>query len=138
MLGLEETSPGTFQLSVLDVVGGNPIATRILAFGEDEAGEIYVATQTTRAPGQLDPVTQGLAGALWKIVPAFEPITSILPASRGQHDSFGKHKLERKGNQHFQRAHTRLWHRRLRRALVKFDLSAVPVPAPPRRAPRSA
>jgi glucose/arabinose dehydrogenase len=54
LLGLEETAAGQFDLSVLDVVGGNPIGEYIQAFGLDESGEVYVATKGTLAPSALD------------------------------------------------------------------------------------
>ncbi len=68
LLGLEETSPGNFDLSVLDVVGGNPIGLYITAFGEDEFGELYVVAKSALAPG-LDPNTGLPAGTIFKIVP---------------------------------------------------------------------
>jgi len=66
MLGLEETTPNNWTLSTLTLTNGNPLATRVYAMGRDEQGELYVATNTTLAPSQLD---NGLpAGALYKIV----------------------------------------------------------------------
>ena len=50
LLGLEEVTPGNFELEVLEVVGGNPLDEYILAFGLDELGEVYVATKRTLAP----------------------------------------------------------------------------------------
>jgi glucose/arabinose dehydrogenase len=43
MFTLEE-SAGGWELSEPNVMGGNPIGDNILAFGEDEAGELYVMT----------------------------------------------------------------------------------------------
>jgi glucose/arabinose dehydrogenase len=50
MLGLEETVPGTFTLSVLKIAGGNPMPFFITALGRDEEGEIYVAARTVGGP----------------------------------------------------------------------------------------
>ncbi|MGI8602394.1 MAG: PQQ-dependent sugar dehydrogenase [Verrucomicrobiales bacterium] len=123
LLGLEETPPNVFRLSLLDILGGNPIATRILAFGEDEEGEIYVATKTTRGPTQPDPVTGTKAGALWKLVPAseqrtatFNPVADTSMYSEGPlsnaKGSFVFAGQNNRGNN--------------RRALLKFDLSSLP------------
>lgn len=68
LLGLEETSPGAFTLSKLNVTGGNPIGRYIYTFGTDEAGELYVATKITA--GTLAPAPGGVpSGQLFKIVP---------------------------------------------------------------------
>ncbi|MCA9213031.1 MAG: PQQ-dependent sugar dehydrogenase, partial [Planctomycetales bacterium] len=72
LLGLEEVSPGNFDLSVLDVVGGNPIDEYILAFGRDENGEVYMATKATLAPSELG--ADGLpTGAIYRINAVPEP-----------------------------------------------------------------
>ncbi|MBX3434866.1 MAG: PQQ-dependent sugar dehydrogenase [Pirellulales bacterium] len=81
LLGLEETSPGTFALSVLDVVGGNPIGAYVLAFGLDELGEAYVATRTTLSASGLDPATNLPTGSIYRIVAVAEPTASILAAT---------------------------------------------------------
>ena len=67
LLGLEETSPGVWDLSVLQVFGGNPIGIFITAIGEDESGELYVVAKTALDPG-LDPVTSQPGGVVCKIV----------------------------------------------------------------------
>ncbi len=72
LLGLEEIAPGDFQLSVLDVVGGNPIGEYVLTFGRDESGEAYVATKRTLAPSAVDP--NGLpTGTIYRITAVPEP-----------------------------------------------------------------
>ena len=82
LLGLEETSPGNFDLSTLDVVGGNPIDEYVLAFGLDEHGEVYLATKQTLAPSRLDPTTGLPTGAIYRIRAVPEPTTlSMLGAS---------------------------------------------------------
>ncbi|MEO2023034.1 MAG: PQQ-dependent sugar dehydrogenase [Pirellulaceae bacterium] len=78
LLGLEETTPGIFNLSPLEVVGGNPIGQFIQAFGLDESGEAYVATKGTLAPSVLDSVTGLPTGAIYRITVVPEPATSFL------------------------------------------------------------
>jgi glucose/arabinose dehydrogenase len=78
LLGLEETSPGNFDLSVLDVEGGNPIGEFIQAFGLDEAGEAYVATRRTLAPSALDPDTGLPTGSVYRISVVPEPTSGFL------------------------------------------------------------
>ncbi len=83
LLGLEETSPGDFDLSVLDVEGGNPIGRYITALGEDESGELYLLTRTTLAVSELDPVTGKPTGAVFKIGVVPEPGSLLLLATAG-------------------------------------------------------
>jgi glucose/arabinose dehydrogenase len=78
LLGLEETESGIFDLSVLDVEGGNPIGQFIQAFGLDESGEVYVATKRTLAPSALDPVTGLPTGAIYRITVVPEPAAWLL------------------------------------------------------------
>lgn len=68
LLGLEETAPDTFELSVLDVVGGNPLSEFIQAFGLDESGEPYMATKQTLAVSELGPLGEP-TGKIYRIVP---------------------------------------------------------------------
>lgn len=77
LLGLEETAPGQFELSVLDVVGGNPIGEYIQAFGLDESGEVYVATKSTLAVSDLG--TNGLpSGKIYRVTVIPEPTAITL------------------------------------------------------------
>jgi glucose/arabinose dehydrogenase len=78
LLGLNETAEGDFELFVLDVEGGNPIGQYIQAFGDDEAGELYVATRTTLAPSALDPVTGTPTGSIYRITVVPEPTGGLL------------------------------------------------------------
>jgi glucose/arabinose dehydrogenase len=80
LLGLEETSPGEWELSVLDVVGGNPIGEYIQAFGMGEDGEVYLATRTTLAPSALDPDTGLPTGSIYRITVIPEPTAGVLVA----------------------------------------------------------
>ncbi|MCA9230605.1 MAG: hypothetical protein KDA57_08135, partial [Planctomycetales bacterium] len=80
LLGLEETSPGQFDLSILDVVGGNPIGEYIQAFGLDESGEVYVATKGTLAPSALN--SSGLpSGMIYRLTVVPEPTSLGLSAA---------------------------------------------------------
>ncbi len=83
LLGLEETSPGNFELSRLVVEGGNPIGRYITALGEDESGELYLLTRTTLPVSALDPVTGLPSGAIWKIGVVPEPGSLVLLATGG-------------------------------------------------------
>jgi glucose/arabinose dehydrogenase len=77
LLGLEEIAPGDFQLSILDVAGGNPIDEYILAFGLDELGEAYLATKRTLGPSEVG--LDGMpTGAIYRIRVVPEPAS--LPA----------------------------------------------------------
>ena len=85
-MGLEETAPGsgTFTLTNnVPLVGGtayNPTSTRILCFGEDENGEIYVGTKITGGVQALD---SGFpCGGLAKIVAAPVLTTVALTATK--------------------------------------------------------
>lgn len=75
LLGLEETSEDVWELSVLQVDGGNPIGIFITAIGEDESGELYVVAKTALDPG-MDPATGLPGGMIFKIVP--EPTTALI------------------------------------------------------------
>lgn len=68
-MGLEESTPGNFTLTAaVPLVGGNPIVQRLLTFGEDATGEIYVGTKTTNGPLELD---NGFpAGGIYRVVAA--------------------------------------------------------------------
>ena len=77
LLGLEETSPDVFDLSVLEVVGGNPFPEFIQAFGLDEAGEVYVGTKGTLAPSSLN--ANGLpSGTIYRVTVVPEPSAWVL------------------------------------------------------------
>jgi len=77
LLGLEESSPDVFDLSVLDVVGGNPFPEFIQALGLDESGEVYVGTKGTLAPSALD--ENGLpSGTIYRVTVIPEPTALVL------------------------------------------------------------
>jgi glucose/arabinose dehydrogenase len=78
LLALEETAPDTFDLSVLDVEGGNPLSEYVQAFGSDESGEVYLATRRTLAPSALDPQTGQPTGSIYRIAVVPEPSAILL------------------------------------------------------------
>lgn len=73
LLGLEETAPGQFDFSVLNVEGGNPIGKYIQGFGLGEDGEAYLATRTTLAVSARDPVSGLPTGGIYRIAVVPEP-----------------------------------------------------------------
>ncbi len=75
LLGLEETSPGVWEMTILDVEGGNPLPYFINSFGRDEAGELYVLGNLFNLPGV------GAGGVILKIVP--EPASGLLLLAAG-------------------------------------------------------
>lgn len=78
LLGLEETSPGVFDLQNLNVIGGNPLTNQyVLAFGLDESGEAYLATKATLAASGLD-ANNMPTGIVYRIVAVPEPSASVL------------------------------------------------------------
>ena len=81
MLGLEETSPGVWALSSLDILGSNPIGSFIQGFGQDESGELYVLTRQTLPVSQPD-ATGFPSGRIYKIVPVPPTIPVNIQATK--------------------------------------------------------
>lgn len=81
LLGLEEAAPGSgvWSFSSLVIAGGNPLTTRVYAFGRDEAGELYVATKVSRGPFELD-ANGKPTGGIYKLVQAQVSTTTLNPA----------------------------------------------------------
>jgi glucose/arabinose dehydrogenase len=81
LLGIEETSPGSgvWNFSSLVIAGGNPLTTRVYAFGRDEAGELYVATKISRGPFELDSNGKP-TGGIYKLVQAQVSTATLTPA----------------------------------------------------------
>ncbi len=113
LLGLEETTPDNWAFTVLGVT-----ASRILAFGRDEQGELYVATEVIRGPRD-DPGSSLPTGAIYKIV-AGQTATTTLQAAKdnsmfseasGNSAAIGDLFVARTGQGNF------------RRALVAFDVA---------------
>lgn len=124
MLGLEETSPGVWEFSKLDVAGGDPIPTHIAAFGVDEQGEIYLATKTNTEVIANDPNTGLPAGGLYKVVP---PSTGSVTIEASRDNSIFEDQTENSNGQGDLSAGLATGSLSKRRALVKFDLTnAVP------------
>ncbi len=122
LLGLEETSPGTFVLSKLDIVGGNPIARYIPAFGIDEEGEVYVATKTTLAPSA--PTPGGLpSGQLFKLVEA--EIENLQLQADRDNSIYSEHTSNSNGLGDLFAGLIANFSA-MRRALIRFDLSGLP------------
>ena len=123
LLGLEETAPNTWSLAFLRVIGGNPFATRIMAFGRDEQGELYVATKVTLAPTQSDPATGLPSGGIFKIVPAVAATNTLAPSKDNTIFSENPLRSNALGNLFSGRAENFVGTQGDRRALLAFDLS---------------
>lgn len=83
VMGLEETAPGsgvfTFTQN-LPLLGGNPIVgQRILTFGEDASGEIYVGLKSTAGVLQLDG-NGSPAGGIYQIVSEQRVTATLTPS----------------------------------------------------------
>ena len=121
LLGLEE-SAGTWSLSVLDIEGGNPIGRFIQAFGENEAGEIFIGGKSTVAVSALD---NGFpAGSLLQVVAVPAPVDVVLPASK-DNSIYSEGSFSNALGHGLFAGRTGTAPNR-RRALIKFDLSSVP------------
>lgn len=70
LIGIEELTPGgAWTVPVaLNIVGGNPFATHLLALGRDDAGELYIATEGIQGPQNNFPTGQP-TGGIYQIVP---------------------------------------------------------------------
>ena len=81
LLALEQVpaNSNNWVLSLPTVVGGNPLATRVYAFGRDEQGELYVATKVSQGPFQLD-ANGKPTGAISKIVAAQVSTALLYPS----------------------------------------------------------
>ncbi len=131
LLGLEEPSPGaaTWNLSQLDIVGGNPIQRYIQSLGEDEAGEIYVLTKRVQPVNGLDGATGLPSGSIFKIVPVGTLSTINLNAAKDNtlyqedEESNGAGAFIFAGNTKAQNNYA------CRRALLSFNFAAIPAGA---------
>ncbi len=124
LIGLEETTPGTWSLAPLDIAGGNPIGWFLQTFGEDEAGEIYLGAKTTRPVSAQD---NGLpAGVLLKLVPAAAPVTASFTPQK-DNSIFSEGSLSNAKGLGLFAGNTQSG--ATRRALLKFDLSSIPASA---------
>ncbi|MDG2124377.1 MAG: PQQ-dependent sugar dehydrogenase [Verrucomicrobiales bacterium] len=87
LLGLTPAeTPGQFDVEIVQVEAGNPIGFFLPAFGEDEAGELYLAGKTTLAPSAPDPATGQPTGGIFRIEeipapPSFTETITINPVA---------------------------------------------------------
>jgi glucose/arabinose dehydrogenase len=125
MLGLEETSPGVWVLSSLDILGGNPIGSYIQAFGQDESGELYVLTRQTLPPVLPDPATQLPSGRIYKIVPV-PPTNSVNIQATKDNTMYSEFTSNSNGAGAAFFAGTIANSANHRRALLAFPLTAIP------------
>ncbi len=83
LLGMEEVSPGNWQMSVLNYLGQDPnfpgrlSGLYINSFAQDELGNIYIVARSRLDPGP-DAVSGLPSGVLLKIVPVPEPGSLVL------------------------------------------------------------
>jgi len=129
LMGLEETSAGSgvFTLNeAIPVLGGNPISTRIMCIGRDNAGELYIGTKNSAGVQALE---NGLPnGGLYKLVPApVNPAPVVLTAVKdssifSEKGGSGEDLANGQGPL-FSGASTV---GDTRRALLRFDLSSIP------------
>lgn len=128
LLGVEETSPGVFgPVTALALTQGNPLATRILAMGRDEQGELYLATKVARGATQTNGGVP--TGAIYKI-------TGL--ASQTVHLTADRDNSMFEGTSNSNGAGPHLYAGRtgssggdaLRRALVRFNVSSIPPGTP--------
>ena len=120
LMGLEEGTP-SWSLSTLNVEGGNPVPWFIQALGEDESGELYVAGKLTRGVSELSAGRP--AGALLKLMHAPPPETVALPAAQDNTLFYESNNSNGVGQHLFAGVNANF---HPRRALLRFDLSALP------------
>ena len=125
LIGVEATGPGTFSAPVqVTTLNALPAGSRIYAFGQDEAGELYLATKTTSGVKALDGGKP--AGTLWKIEPPGNaPLTFEADLDTTLYQESGT-KSNGKGDYVFAGKTGSLADSKLRRALLRFDLSTLP------------
>lgn len=129
MLGMEETSPGVFAVSFLNILGGNPIGRYIYGFGQDENGELYVLTAKTRSPSAPDPATGLPSGAIFKIVPVPATTAVTLSASKDNTIYQESENSNGAGSWFFAGATDSGNNGAVRRGLLAFNLSGIPAGA---------
>jgi glucose/arabinose dehydrogenase len=134
LLGIEETAPGIFgPVTQLSLTGGNPLATRILAMGRDEDGELYVATKVARGATQ-NGEDDLPSGAIYQIVP-LEVASMTFTAVKDNTLFQESHNSNAKGETFFTGKigvpNDETPPGSLRRGLVAFDLAAFPAGTTP-------
>jgi glucose/arabinose dehydrogenase len=128
LLGMEETSPGVYALNngPLSIHNPLPSAARIYCFGVDETGEMYFAAKTTSGVLLLD--NGKPAGTIYKIQ-TISSATVNLTANRDNTIYEGSTNSNAKGPHIFAGLTGAAGGETRRRAMVRFDLSSVPVGA---------
>jgi glucose/arabinose dehydrogenase len=127
LLGLEESTPGTWSLSEFNVLGGNPVPYFIQGFGQDASGELYVLTKSATGVSTPDPDTGLPSGVIFKIVPV--PATTPLTLTATKDNTLFEEGTLSNGAGEWIFAgatHPEDNDGLLRRALVAFTLNSVP------------
>jgi hypothetical protein len=129
-MALQETAPlsGRFLLEqAIPLAQGNPFALRVLTLGEDESGELYVGTKTTA--GVLELANGRPSGGVYRLVPV-RAGTVTLAATRDA-TLFEESGTLANGSGAWLFSGVTAGTNSLyfRRALVGFDLSAIPATA---------
>lgn len=120
LLAMTEAGNG-FALSLLDVEGGNPLTAFVPAFGEDEDGELYVATKRILAPSGPAPT-----GSVFRIVAAQsgpEPVTVTLEPALDNSMFREEPTFSNGRGQYLFVGETRARQNGARRALLHFDVA---------------
>jgi glucose/arabinose dehydrogenase len=134
LLGIEETSPGVFgPVTALQLSGGSPLATRILAMGRDEDGELYLATKVARGATALG-VDNLPSGAIYQIQPlqiASMTFTAVKDTSLFQESNNSSAKGETFFTGKIGVPNDETPPGSLRRGLVAFNLGAFPANTAP-------
>lgn len=127
MLGMEQTSPGTWAISDLDVLDGNPISQFIQGFGQDADGELYVLTKTATGVSDPDPKSGLPSGVILKIVPV-PPTTSVTLTASKDNSVYQEGDLSNGAGSWIFAGATDPGKNdaALRRALIGFNLSTIP------------
>lgn len=126
LIGVEETSPGILSSpSLVPLLMPLPDQTRIYAFGLDEAGEMYVAAKTTSGVLSLDGGKP--AGIIYRIMPAERTVTLTADRDNTLYETELTEVTSNGKGPHLYSGKTgAAAGYKLRRALLHFDLSAVP------------
>lgn len=110
------------------LVGDNPIGRYIPCFGEDEEGELYLATRSALGPSAPESGSGDPSGQLFKIVDAPALITNTLVASK-DNSIFNENSSNSNGAGSLFAGLTTgnvSGSQDIRRALIQFDLSGIP------------
>ncbi|MES2709701.1 MAG: PQQ-dependent sugar dehydrogenase [Verrucomicrobiota bacterium] len=132
MLGLEESAPGSgaFTLSELPIpTSTSPLPYFVQGFGRDQEGELYVLAKTSTGVSAPDPATGLPGGVILKIVPPIVSGSLTLTPSKDNSLYEEGNLSNGSGDWLFAGATEAKNDYARRRALLAFDLSAVPAGA---------